>query len=322
MKFPQEVLQQCWFLAGPTASGKSSTGLLLAKAIDAEILSLDSMAVFRKMDIGTAKPTLADRDRVPHHLIDLIDPWEDFSTADYLSQSLAACQQILSRGKKPLFVGGTGLYLRAILRGVFEGPAADWDFRNRLEAQAATEAPDWLYRQLTLTDPVSANRLHQNDSRRLIRALEIQHLTGKTASEQHQQAPLPKQDQPTHVYWLHPDRDWLYERINQRVEEMFEAGLVEEVQHLLALEHPISRTAQQALGYRELLDWLNGSLASEEEAKELIKTRTRQFAKRQHTWFRNLEECQAITVAPDTNATTLVQQILNNTESATRAPST
>ncbi len=306
MRLATELLQQCWFIAGPTASGKTATAIALAKALNGEILSLDSMAVFRHLDIGTAKPTAEEQAQVRHHLIDLIEPHAEFSTAEYLRAADTAVQDVLSRNKVPIFVGGTGLYLRSLLRGVFEGPAADWDYRHQLEAAAAQNGQEWLHARLAAVDPITAARLHPNDQRRVIRALEIWHLTGRAAAEQQSEQPLSLDQRPQHVYWLSPQREWLYDRINRRVEAMLAAGWVEEVDGLLKLDPPLSRTARQALGYQELMDWRAGRIESLAAAQELICTRTRQFAKRQHTWFRNLEECQPIEV-PTEN---LVQQLL------------
>ncbi|WP_437230284.1 tRNA (adenosine(37)-N6)-dimethylallyltransferase MiaA [Planctomicrobium sp. SH661] len=296
MKFPPELLQRCWFLAGPTAVGKSALSLLLAERLGGEIVSMDSMAIYRHMDIGTAKPAPAELALIPHHLIDIVEPHQEYSTAEFLNASIQACEQIVQRGHVPIFVGGTGLYLRSLLRGVFEGPSADWGFREELLASAAKESPDWLHRRLQQVDPVTAARLHPNDERRLVRALEIHALTGAPPSELHQERPLPLEERPQHVYWLHPPRDWLYERINRRVSAMMDRGLEEEVQQLMVLEHPPGKTARQALGYREVIDFQSGLISSREEMIDLIQTRTRQFAKRQHTWFRNLEECREVTI--------------------------
>jgi tRNA dimethylallyltransferase len=191
-------------------------------------------------------------------------------------------------------VGGTGLYLRGVLRGVFTGPAADWAIRRRLEAEAGEHPPGWLHERLRAVDPAAAAALHPHDTRRLVRALEVFELTGRPLSEQQTQPPLPEADRPRHVYWLSPPRDWLYERINRRVDAMLSAGLVDEVRSLLAGPQPLGRTARQALGYREIVDFLE-SRATLDEATDLIRRRTRQFAKRQHTWFRNLVECRAVT---------------------------
>ena len=310
MQFSPDLLNQCWFLAGPTACGKSAVGLELAGLIDAEIVSLDSMSLYRGMDIGTDKPSPEDRRRVPHHMIDVIDPHEEFSLAEYVEAAEKACRIIVSRNRAPLFVGGTGLYLRGILRGVFDGPAADWEFRRTCEQQAQNNGPDYLHKQLQKVDPDSAETLHRNDTRRLIRALEVFHLTGKPLSEQQQQSPLPPEQQPQHVYWLNPSRDRLYERINHRVQRMMEQGLLDEVRMLLwANQEPISRTARQALGYKEAIDFLNEDFGLNELVNQ-IQTRTRQFAKRQHTWFRNLQECRPIEISGDENPMEVAKHIL------------
>lgn len=316
MKFPSDLLQKCWFIAGPTASGKTALGIELAQSISGEIVSLDSMAIFRGMNIGTAKPSKEEQARVPHHLIDVVEPHEDFSTADYLQHAVRACEEILSRHRTPVFVGGTGLYLRSVLRGVFAGPPADWNYRRQLEEQARPHETSWLHQQLLKVDPKSAQRLHPNDARRLIRALEIHHLTGEPASELQDEAALPEVLRPQHVYWLHPDRDWLYDRINRRVEQMMEQGLEAEVHDLLQRTPPIARTARQALGYREIIDWIDGHIASREATVALIQTRTRQFAKRQHTWFRNLEECRELRVDPTDDTRTLLHRLLDPDKSS------
>lgn len=293
MRFPLDILRQCWFLAGPTASGKSAAALSLARRIGAEIIALDSMSLYRGMDIGTAKPAPAEREVVPHHLIDIIEPHEEYSVAAYLRASEDACREILSRGRTPLFVGGTGLYLRAVLRGVFEGPPADWDFRRTLQSHGERDGAEALHRRLQAVDPVAAARLHPRDTRRVIRALEVRHLTGRPLSELQRQSALPPESRPRHVYWLHPPRAWLHERINSRVLEMIRGGLVEEVQRLLAGPHPLSRTARQAVGYSQIIDHVEGRLSLGHAVAEM-QTATRQFAKRQHTWFRNLVECRPV----------------------------
>lgn len=254
------------------------------------------MAVYRGMDIGTAKPSLEDRARVPHHLIDLVEAGENFSVADYLAAAERACRDIASRGRTPLFVGGTGLYLRSLLRGVFEGPAAGPEIRQQLEQEVAVRGGDALHARLATVDPVTAARLHPNDVRRVIRALEVAELTGRPLSELQKHPPLPKSARPANVYWLNPPRDWLYRRIECRVDEMMNDGLLDETQLLLIRPGGLGKTARQALGYREMIDHLEGRL-SLADAVELIKLRTRQFAKRQHTWFRNLEECTPVEIS-------------------------
>jgi tRNA dimethylallyltransferase len=326
MRIDPPTLRKCWILAGPTACGKTAVSLELAEHIGAEVVALDSMSLYRHMDIGTAKATPGERRRVPHHLIDILDPHEEFSVAQYVEAADEACRQIVERGRIPLFVGGTGLYLRAILRGVFEGPSADWDLRRRLEDQYSQ--PGALHRRLADVDPASGRRLHPNDQRRIIRALEVYELTGRPASELQQQHPLPEDQRPAGVFWLSPPREWLYERINLRVQQMIEAGLVAEVRGLLRLPQPLSRTARQALGYREAIDYLQAERTtapprrprdrdphrlvtrSLAETIERIQTNTRQFAKRQHTWFRNLEECRPIEITGEESSGQIVERIV------------
>ena len=307
MTFSTELLRHCWFLAGPTACGKTALSLALAARLDAEIVALDSMTVYRGMDIGTAKASLAERSQVRHHLIDVLDPHDEFSLAEYLVAAEACCREIVERGRTPLFVGGSGLYLRGVLRGVFQGPEADWTLRRQLEERAASEGSEVLHRELEQIDPLAASRLHPNDQRRIIRAIEVHRLTGRPLSEQQIQHPKPLTDRTPHVYWLSPPRDWLYSRIDARVEQMFQQGLLAEVRRLMELPHPLSRTARQALGYKEVIDWIEANRMNPDHGQgvcpdqpegliRLIQTRTRQFAKRQQTWFRNLEECVAITI--------------------------
>lgn len=279
----------------------------LAERLNAEIIALDSMTLYRGMDIGTAKPSLAEQARIPHHLIDIATPDEEFSLAQYLAAAESACRDIVARGRRPLFVGGTGLYLRGVLRGVFEGPAADWDLRRELESKAEHEGHQSLHLELQQVDPITAARLHPNDVRRVIRAIEVFRLTGRPMSDLHEQRPRPLEERTPHVYWLSPPRDWLYERINRRVVQMFDEGLLDEIQKLLQLPKPLSHTARQALGYKEVIDRLQSgeTLAESDlsEVIELIQVRTRQFAKRQHTWFRNLEECVTVSIGDDSSAT-------------------
>lgn len=331
MSFPPELLVNCWFLAGPTACGKTAASLVLAEQINAEIIALDAMTLYRGMDIGTAKPSRHEREQVPHHLIDILDPSEEFSLAEYLSAAEVACRGIVSRGKVPLFVGGTGLYLRGLLRGLFVGPSADGTIRSRLEDHAQSHGAQSLHDQLRQIDPFTAARLHPNDQRRIIRAIEVYELTGQPLSLLQQHGPRPVHERPQRVYWLSPPRDWLYRRIDARVEQMFEQGLLSEVRLLMSRPDPLGRTARQALGYKEVLDWIEQSPNSSSDAnrsdreavgtvKALIQTRTRQFAKRQHTWFRNLEECHAIPIegheSPDEIARRIVQ-VSNDNRSET-----
>ena len=309
MRFPTPLLQQCWFLAGPTACGKTATGIALAERIGAEIVCLDSMTIYRGMDIGTAKPTREEQARVPHHLLDIRDPHEEFSTAEYLTAALEACEGIIARGRTPLFVGGTGLYLRSLLRGVFEGPSADWVLRKELEEFASRHGALALHAKLAEVDPPTAARLHPHDQRRIIRALEIHTLTGQPASAWQQETPLPLAERPRHVYWLNPDRGILRERISRRIDAMFEAGLLKEVTQLLRTPHGLGQTARQALGYREVLAHLEHGLPLP-AAIEQLQTHTHQFAKRQWTWFRNLEELRAIDLVGTEGAAEVADRLM------------
>ncbi len=300
------LLRSCWFLAGPTAGGKTATALQLAAMLNAEIVSMDSMAIYRRMDIGTAKPTSIELGQVPHHLIDIVDPHEEFSVADYAQQAWAAVADIVDRGRIPLFVGGTGLYLRSILRGVFEGPEADWKLRKQLEQSMEANGKDWLHQQLREVDPSTAARLHPNDTRRVIRAIEVFRITGTPLSAQQDHRPVPSDQRPAAVLWIDPPRPWLHDRINRRVDLMMAEGLLEETRQLLKESPPPGRTARQALGYREIIAHLEENRPLD-DCVEQIKTGTRQFAKRQHTWFRNLEECTSVSIEGDESATQLAE---------------
>ncbi len=280
------------FLTGPTASGKSAVGLQLAELINAEILSLDSMAVYRGMDVGTAKPSVAERDRVPHHLIDLVAPSEEFSLGQYIAAAHQAMHDISSRGKRSLFVGGTPLYLTGLLRGVDSGPPPDWEFREHWQSIAEEQGKEAVHARLAEIDPPSAKRLNPNDLKRVIRAMEVHKITGRPISDTpaHFAQPVPRED--CRVYWLNWPTDELNPRINSRVESMLESGWREEVR-ILAAAGPLGRTASQAVGYRQLLETLN----SQQDSNSLIadiQTATRRFAKRQRTWLRSLSECRVV----------------------------
>jgi tRNA dimethylallyltransferase len=279
-------------LTGPTGSGKTQLALELASRLGAEIVSMDSMALYRGMDIGTAKPTAEERRQVPHHLVDVLDPWESASVAWWLEQAGHVCRDIARRGQRPLLVGGTPMYLKALLRGLFAGPPADAALRRRLEHQAQSAGPEALHAQLAHIDPVAAARLHPHDVRRVVRALEVWELTGRPISSwQHQWA---REAGHPSCLWLSLPRKELHVRIHARVERMFAAGFVEEVRALRTLPRPLSREAAQAVGYQEVLEHLAGR-ASLAEIVALVQTRTRQLAKRQVTWFRHLPECRAAT---------------------------
>ena len=224
----------CWFLTGPTAAGKSGVGLELARRLSGEIVSLDSMALYRGMDIGTAKPTAAERAAVPHHLIDIVEPCQTFSLAQYVEAAEQCAADILARGRVPIFVGGTPLYLKALLRGIFQGPPADWEFRNRVTLEAQERGAAWLHGKVSAVDPAAAERLHPQDTKRLVRVLEVYEKTGRPISALQRQFEQARPAGECRVFVLDWPRAELYRRINARVEAMFSAGLVEEVRGLLA----------------------------------------------------------------------------------------
>jgi tRNA dimethylallyltransferase len=247
---------------------------------------------------------------VPHHLVDLCGPHEPFSVAHYLAAANEAACDVIARGRVPLFVGGTGLYLRALLRGVFDGPQILPEIRQHLEAELASNSLELLYEELAAVDPSAAKRIHPNDAKRVLRALEVYRATGRTLSELQRQKPLPVERRPANVFWLSAPRPWLYDRIDRRVEQMFTEGLLGEVRGLLDRSVRLSHTARQALGYKEVIAHFEQGMPLTETIT-LIQTRTRQFAKRQHTWFRHLEECRPIEMSGGETAAELAQSIQN-----------
>jgi tRNA dimethylallyltransferase len=295
------------YLTGPTASGKTAVGVALARRLGAEVLALDSMTLYRGMDIGTAKPTPAEQCGIPHRLIDIINPWESSSVSQYRQWAKEAVDAVEQRGARALFVGGTALYLKTLLRGLFRGPGADGDLRQRLEQDAVELGDFMLHDRLTALDPATAARLHPHDRRRIIRALEVFELTGKPISafqaEHDQPAPTDVQ-----VFALELPRASLHDRINRRVLRFFDLGLVEEVRGLQAAERPLCPVAAEAIGYREVIAMLAGR-ASLSETIERVQARSRQFAKRQATWFRGLAEVRSVSVAEDEDPESIASRI-------------
>jgi tRNA dimethylallyltransferase len=270
-------------LAGPTASGKSAVALCLAEMLGGEIISVDSMQVYRGLDLGTAKPTPAERARVPHHLVDVVDVREPFDAARWCALASGAVRDLQQRGRRPILCGGTGLYLRAFREGLGEAPPADAALRAELEA---TPLPE-LLRELATRDPVTFARVDRQNPRRVIRALEVLRLTGRPFSEQRARwlVPPAAATGAARMFALQRQLDDLHARIASRVERMFAAGLVEETRQLLAQGLGENRTALQALGYRQVVEHLRGARGLTETIA-LVQTRTRQFARRQMTWFR------------------------------------
>ncbi len=295
----QTRLHRAIYLTGPTASGKTAVGVALARILNAEVIAMDSMTLYRGMDIGTAKPTMVEREGVPHHLIDRIDPWESASVADYRSWAMEAVEAIEGRGHRALFVGGTALYLKALLRGLFDGPPADLGLRAALEDEAERLGNDALHARLAESDPTTAARLPVGDRRRVIRALEVFATTGQPLSSFQTEHQSPAQG--VTVFALERPRDELRRRIDQRVVEMFDAGLLDEVRRLRSGPRPLHLVPAQGVGYQEASAHLDG-LMTRDEAIVRTQARTRQFSKRQGTWFRGLAECRAFPIVPGESA--------------------
>ena len=304
----------CWYVTGPTASGKTEIGLQLAERLDAEIISLDSMAVYQQMDIGTAKPTAQQRQVVPHHLLDVVSAEMDYSLSQYVNEAHLAIDRIRQAGRQVLFVGGTPLYLKSLLRGIYEGPPADWEFREQIEKELEATGVESLHQRLAQVDPLTAHRLHPPDKRRIIRALEVHKVTGQPISHQQEQFDEGQPADKCRVFVLGWPRPVLHARIENRVEAMFAAGLVEEVEKLLEQYQSLSRTASQAVGYREVIEMLQQG-TSLEATIERVTIRTRQFARRQETWFRSLSECRRIERAGIDDPMEIVDKMLTLAES-------
>ena len=266
------------------------------------------MAIYRGMDIGTAKPDSAQRSAVPHHLIDIVDPPESFSVSEYRDSALKKIREIHESGKQVLFVGGTALYLKALLRGLFEGPPADWDFRKEIEQEIENSGAEFLHQRLAMIDPVSAHKLHENDHRRIIRALEVYKQTGKPISHWQMQFDEGRQADQCRVFTIRHDRPVLHQRIEARVEAMFSEGLVDEVRGLLERWSDIGKTASQAVGYREVIDFLSDKMTMEETV-ERVRVRTRKFARHQETWFRGMSECRILDLESEFDPSELAQEI-------------
>jgi tRNA dimethylallyltransferase len=271
-------------VCGPTGVGKTAVGIELAKRFNGEIISADSMQIYRYMDIGTAKPTKAEQVEVAHHMIDIIDPDEPFDAEAYSKVAREKIYSLHHQGIAPLVVGGTGFYIKALEYGLFDPGPSNSAIRDRLKEEAETYGTDFLYEQLSLTDPDTAANLHPNDTYRIIRALEVYQLTGKGISSHRNNHNFS--DNPFNVLkiGLHMERKTLYERIDQRVDGMLEAGLVDEVQGLLNKGYHYDLKSMQSIGYRHMTDFIRKQI-SWDEAVRTMKRDTRRYAKRQFTWF-------------------------------------
>ena len=284
-------------IIGVTASGKGQLAFGLAESLGAEIISIDSMKVYRRMDIGTGKPPKKAREKLPYHLIDVVEPSDEFSVATFLDLANGAIEQIKSRKRPIIAVGGTALYIKALLYGLFEGPGTDEQIRAELQARAETEGAE-VYRELAAIDPAAAERISPNDTRRIIRALEVYKITGKPISSFQNQFNAEEPLRQWTIIGLRRERTEENKRINARVKRMISAGFVDEVKSLLGEEKPLGRQARCAIGYAEIIDHLSGRV-SLEDAVELIKKNTRRLAKNQRTWFKTFRDVKWIDIEPE-----------------------
>lgn len=271
-------------VAGPTGSGKSELALRIAQEFTGEVVNCDSLQIYRHFDLGTAKLPEAERQGIPHHLIDIIDPDEVFTAGEYARRGREALRNIVSRSRVPVVAGGTGFYLRALLEGLFAGPGRNQDLRQRLARREARRAGS-LHRLLSYFDPEAAQRIHANDTPKLIRALEVCLLTRRPLSEWFSNGRDPLAGFRTLKLGLSPPRDLLFERTDSRCRRMFECGLAGEVRHILSLGFKADSKPFQSVGYRQALQFANGGLSLEDALRDAQKS-TRHYAKRQWTWFR------------------------------------
>ncbi len=283
---------------GVTASGKGRLAFELAKKLDAEILSIDSMKVYLRMDIGTAKPSKEAQKQINYHLIDVVEPSESFSVDIFLNLADAAVKQIESKNKPVVAVGGSAMYIKAMLYGIFEGPGTNEQIRHQLKEKIAQTSLEELHKELAAVDPQAVDRIHYNDEKRIIRALEVYYLTGKSISSFQQQFDLPGPKGDWKIIGLRREKGEENRRINARVKKMLQVGLVDEVKSLLAEEKPLSLQARSAIGYAEIIDYLAGK-ETLEKAVEKIKINTRRFAKAQRTWFKTFKNVNWLDVNTD-----------------------
>ncbi len=297
------------FIIGCTGSGKGGLGRELALRVDGQIVSIDSMKVYRRMDIGTAKPSPEMRRAIPHHLIDVVEPSEEFSVARYVELADQAIAGVNRLGKPVFVVGGTPLYIKALSEGLFEGPGADPAVRARLLETDKTEGRAVLYARLRSMDPPTADRIHPNDLKRIVRALEVYELTGRPISALQTQWDRRRSRFDSIFIGLRRCKEDQNRRTNERVRRMIEAGLVQEVASLLAEPEPLSDTARRALGYADIIEHLHGRCTLA-EAMEMIKISTRRFAKSQRTWFRRFVDTEWIDLASDTTAAEVADELI------------
>ena len=296
-------------IVGPTASGKTSLSIELAKRINGEIISADSMQIYRYMDIGTAKPDADEMSGIKHYLIDEIYPDEEFSVAKYRELAIKYINKIIKEGRHPVIAGGTGLYINSLVYNInFSETISDWPLREQLKKESEEKGSRYLHNKLMEIDPEAAVKIHENDIKRIIRAIEVFKHTNKPISLHQQLSRLEPPPYNYLIFGLRMERARLYERIEKRVDIMFERGLVNEVRKLQEMGYERNITAMQGLGYKEIFAYLRGE-ATLDEAKFIIKRDTRHYAKRQLTWFKRLENIHWMDVDEDTNIKKLVKNI-------------
>ena len=296
-------------VCGPTASGKTALSVELAKRLSGEIISADSMQIYKGMDIATAKPTEQEKQGIPHYLMDFLDPHDSFSVADYVKMAHERIAEISSRGKLPIIVGGTGLYISSLIDNLsFEETESDYEYRDELRALAQEKGNGYLLEMLREIDPETAAKLHENNLNRIIRALEVYKTTGKTMSEQQRLSRLSPSPYDPCMIQLDYDRETLYDRINRRVDIMLAEGLIDEARQFT--EQSDYPTAAQAIGYKELMPYLKGENELE-PCVERLKQETRKYAKRQLTWFRRDDRIHYIRVDGAKNFSQIVDEAVN-----------
>ena len=303
--------KQIVVICGPTASGKTALSIALAKAFDGEVVSADSMQIYRRMDIGTAKPTKEEMDGVPHHMLDVAEPGEAYSVSRYVEEATACVEDILARGKLPIVCGGTGLYIDGLIRGTDYQPAGtDNGIREQLEGEWEAQGAEQMMARLAAVDPDSAARLHLSDKRRILRALEVYLATGETITAHNARTKaIPPRYEAVMIGLNTEPRQILYDRIDRRVGIMLEQGLLQEVQSLLE-DGLLEGTAAQAIGYKELLAYFRGEMTLE-TAADLIRQKSRNYAKRQLTWFRRDERVKWIVYNAPEAAQAVLQEATN-----------
>ncbi len=299
--------ERLWVIVGPTAVGKTEVAQEAARRLKGEIISADSMQVYRCMNTGTSKPPAQFLKEIPHHLIDIVEPTEVFDAVRYRTVAIEAIDEILSRGSRPIVVGGSGLYIKVLLEGIFDGPSADSLLRERLYQEAAASGPRALHQRLQEVDPESAAVIHANDVRKMIRALEVYYQSGELISHLKPARESLEQRFQIRVVGLNRPRAVLYRRIDERVDQMFAQGLLEECRRLMDL--PLSQTARQALGYKEVFRHLRGEI-SLEEAIRLVKQNTRHYAKRQLTWFRREPRAEWIEINQEDSVKKIAEEVI------------